>query len=317
MNNLTVTSSPHIRSNASTFKIMLDVVIAMVPLLAASAFIFGVRALWLAFASVFFCVFFEYLFDLVTGKSGTVSNLSAVVTGLLLAFNLPVTAPVWVVLIGAFIAIVIVKCLFGGLGKNFANPAATARVVLMLSFGSILAARTIPVWQNGGIDVISGATPLQAAAADPIPSLLNLFLGIRGGALGETCVAAILLGAIYLVIKRVINPITPIVFIGTAALMAWAFGLDPLRQIMTGSIFLGACFMATDYATTPLTVWGKAVFAAGCGILTMIIRQYSIFPEGVAFAILLMNIATPLIDRVCARRPFGSLRRTDSEAEKA
>ncbi len=311
MNNLlTVTPSPHIKSGNSTTRIMLDVVLAMVPALIASVIIFGLRSLLLVAVCVVSCVVFEYLFRVVTKRANTISDLSAVVTGMLLAFNLPVTFPIWMAVLGCFVAIVIVKQLFGGIGQNFANPAITARIVLLVSFAGQMSNWLIPQKTAGGIELVSGATPLTLLAegtAEGIPSYMDLFLGLRGGCLGETCVLALLIGGVYLVIRKVINPIIPVAFMGTVFLFSWALGADPLMQLLTGGVVLGAVFMATDYSTSPVTNWGKLIFGIGCGLLTVVIRQFGSYPEGVSFAILLMNILTPHIDTLTKTKPFGGV----------
>lgn len=204
--------------------------------------------------------------------------------------------------IGSVVAIVIVKCFFGGLGQNFANPAITARIVLLLSFTSYMTNWTEPFNYYGDIDAVSSATPL---VSESVPSYLDMFLGIRGGCIGETCIAAILLGGIYLISFRIINPVTPIAFIGTVALLSLISGGDPLMEIMSGGLFFGAFFMATDYVTTPITTPGKLIFAVGCGLITVVIRDFGSLPEGVSYSILIMNIITPLIDRYIKPKPFG------------
>ncbi len=306
MNNsmLLVSPSPHVRSNNTTQRIMLDVIIAMCPALIASVIIFGWRALAVTVLCVAVCVASEWLFEMICKRENTVADLSAVVTGMLLAFNLPVGIPLWQAAFGSIVAIVVVKQLFGGIGKNFANPAITARIVMLLSFaGSMSNFAT----QN---DAISGATPLSLKAEEAMPSLLDLFLGKHGGSLGETCVLAILLGGAYLLIRRVITWHTPVIFIGTVFLFTWALGEDPLTHILTGGLMLGAFFMATDYSTTPPTKWGKVIFGLGCGFITVMIRVFGNYPEGVSFAILFMNILTPYISAWTRRKPFGGVKKS-------
>ena len=306
MNNsmLLVSPSPHVRSNNTTQRIMLDVIIAMCPALIASVIIVGWRALAVTVLCVAVCVASEWLFEMICKRENTVADLSAVVTGMLLAFNLPVGIPLWQAAFGSIVAIVVVKQLFGGIGKNFANPAITARIVMLLSFaGSMSNFAT----QN---DAISGATPLSLKAEEAMPSLLDLFLGKHGGSLGETCVLAILLGGAYLLIRRVITWHTPVIFIGTVFLFTWALGEDPLTHILTGGLMLGAFFMATDYSTTPPTKWGKVIFGLGCGFITVMIRVFGNYPEGVSFAILFMNILTPYISAWTRRKPFGGVKKS-------
>ncbi|MGN1339759.1 MAG: RnfABCDGE type electron transport complex subunit D [Oscillospiraceae bacterium] len=311
MNKLIVEPSPHIRGAMSTQKVMLNVIIAMLPALAAATVIFGIKALVLTVICCACCVLFEWLFCLVTKKPRTISDLSAIVTGMLLAFNLPVDLPVYMAVIGCFAAIVIVKMLFGGIGQNFANPAITARIILMLSFTASMTTWTKPFAYLDGADAVTSATPL-AAEPDALPSLLDMFLGIRGGCLGETCVAALLLGGVYLCLRGLITPTTPLAFIGTVGVLTLLYsGFDvnyTLYQLMSGGLFLGAIFMATDYSTTPLTQKGKLLFGVGCGIFTFLIRQFASLPEGVSYSILLMNILTPYIDKITLPKPLGEIK---------
>ena len=305
MNLLTVSPSPHIRSERTTRSIMLDVIIALCPAWIASVIIFGWRALLVSVVCIVSCVAIEYLCRLAMKREQTVGDLSAVVTGLLLALNLPVTIPLWVAVFGCFIAIAVTKQLFGGIGQNFANPAITARVVLLASFGGYMTNFTAPF--DYGADAVSAATPLSLLASDggELPSLLQMFLGVKAGSMGEVSALALLIGGVYLVARRVIKPITPLVFIGTVFLLFGLVGMKPLYQILSGGLLLGAIFMATDYATTPSTNWGKVIFGLGAGILTFLIRVYGNYPEGVSFAILLMNILTPQIDKLAVRKPLG------------
>ncbi|MDF2566959.1 MAG: electron transport complex, RnfABCDGE type, subunit [Oscillospiraceae bacterium] len=310
MNNLAVAPSPHIRSNHTTTSIMLDVIIALTPALIASVIIFGIQALIVVLACVLSCVVFEYLSRKIMKRVNTISDLSAVVTGILLAFNLPVTIPIWIAVMGSFIAIVIVKQIFGGIGQNFANPAITARIILFVSFSSHMTTWAQPFYyQNSGVDVITGATSLTLLSEpDKLPSLIDMFLGIRGGCLGETSTIALLIGGVYLVMKKVISPVTPIAFIGTVFLLSAIMDSNPIYQLMSGGLMIGAIFMATDYSTTPITQKGKMIFGLGCGLITIIIRQFGAYPEGVSFSILLMNILTPYIDKATKIRPFGGKR---------
>ena len=249
------------------------------------------------------CMFFEWGFEKLCGKPSTISDLSAAVSGVLLAYNLPVSIPLWQAVFGALVAMVAVKGLFGGLGKNFANPAITARIFLLLSFSGTMTAAVFP--QNA--DVVSGATPLGVLSGQEgtLPTYLDLFLGKCGGALGETCALALLVGGIYLVIRGVITWHTPVVFIATVFLFSLVLGQDPVAEILSGGLFIGAIFMATDYATTPNTAWGKVIFGVGCGLITVLIRVFGSYPEGVSFSILLMNILTPYIERWTRTKPFG------------
>ena len=306
---LIVSSSPHVRDVATTSSIMRDVIIAMVPALIASTVIFGVRAALLIAVCVVSCVVFEYLFALVAKKPQTISDLSAVVTGMLLAFNLPPTLPIYMAVIGCFVAIVVVKQLFGGIGCNFANPAIVGRIALMVSFSAPMTNWWVPNWTGSYIHLVSGATPLSLLAqGEPIPDYLTLALGLRGGSLGETCGIALVLGGIYMLVRKVITITTPLTFIGGVAVFSALLGQDPLVQILTGGVLLGAIFMATDYSTSPTTESGKAVFGLGCAILTVVIRTYGAYPEGVSFAILLMNILTPHIDNLTRTWPLGGVK---------
>ncbi len=311
MSQLLIEPSPHIRCALTTQKIMLDVLISLLPAVIAGTWIFGLRALVLVVLCAAFCVIFEALFNVVTKKRQTVSDLSAVVTGVLLGLNLPPSLPVYMAVIGCFAAIVVVKQFFGGIGQNFANPAITARIVLMLSFGKFMTSWSAPICGSfSGTDAVSSATPL--ASPDVMPSYLDMFLGVRAGCIGETCIAALILGGIYLIIRGIINPVTPVAFIGTVALCSLIGGHDVFMQLMSGGLVLGAFFMATDYSTTPMTRTGKLIFAIGCGIITSVIRFFGVYPEGVSFSILVMNILTPLIDRYVRPKPFGEKSRKEA-----
>ena len=303
MNNFLIEPSPHIKSSLTTQKVMLHVIIALFPSVVAGTIIFGLRALLLVVLCATFCVLAEYIFNIITKRKQTISDLSAVVTGILLGLNLPVSLPIYMAAIGSVAAIVVVKQFFGGIGQNFANPAITGRIILMLSFTSYMTTWNAPFWYCNETDAITTATPL--AMDSGLPSYMDMFLGLRGGCLGETCTAAILLGGIYLISLKLINPITPVAFIGTVAICTFLRGGDVLMEIMSGGLMLGAFFMATDYATTPLTTKGKLVFAIGCGLITFIIREFGTYPEGVSYSILVMNILTPQIDKFTMNKPFG------------
>ncbi|SCK04557.1 Na(+)-translocating NADH-quinone reductase subunit B [uncultured Clostridium sp.] len=304
MEKLIVTSSPHVKSSTTTSTIMRDVIIALIPALIASNIIFGLRAGLVTAVCVASCVGFEYLSRRIMNKKNTISDLSAVVTGIILAFNLPSTMPLWMCVIGSFVAIVIVKQLFGGIGQNFANPAITARIVLLVSFGTQMTNWAAPKIVAVA-DAVSGATPMAQIAAGETPNLLNMFLGTTGGSLGETSALALLLGGIYLVYRKVINPIIPVAFIGTVFAFTAVLGVNPLAQILGGGLFLGAIFMATDYSTSPVTNMGKLIFGIGCGLITVLIRVFGSYPEGVSFAILLMNILVPYIDKATRLKALG------------
>ena len=298
---LTLSASPHIHCGRSTWRVMLDVILALLPATVAGCVIFGLRALLVVALTVASSVGFEALFNLITKKKQTVGDLSAVVTGLLLALNLPATIPLWQCVVGALFAIVVVKCLFGGLGQNPVNPAITARVFMLVAFGSMATAAFPTV-----VDTVAGATPL---ASEQATSLTDLLLGLHGGAIGETCAAALLVGFIYLLVRRVISWHLPVVFIGTvflASLCMEGFNFTAaLAAVLSGGLLIGAIFMATDYVTSPATAWGKVIFGVGAGLITFMIRYFGVYPEGVSFAILLMNIVTPFIDSWTKHKVFG------------
>ena len=307
MNKLVVSPSPHNENYVKTSVIMLNVIIALVPAFVMSIYYFGWRSIMLSAVCIVSCVLFEFICRKLMKRDQTIGDLSAVVTGLILAMNLPATLPPWIAVIGSFIAIVIVKQLFGGIGQNSANPAITARIVLMVSFPSAMTQWVYPFWYRNPTDAVSGATPLALPeTAVDVYSYLDLFLGKSGGCLGETCAAALLAGGIYLMMKKIINPAAPLAFIGTLFILSAAAGDDPLYQILAGGVFLGAFFMATDYATTPISTKGKLIFGMGCGIITFVIRHFGSYPEGVSFSILLMNILTPYIEQLTRNKVFGA-----------
>ncbi|MDD4366521.1 MAG: RnfABCDGE type electron transport complex subunit D [Eubacteriales bacterium] len=294
---LIVSASPHLVSGLNTQKIMLYVVIALMPSLVASTWIFGFRAFALTVFCVAACMIFEYIFNLIAKKPQTTKDLSAVVTGILLAFNLPVSLPYWIAAVGCFIAIIIVKQLFGGIGKNIVNPAITARVVLLVSFPAAMT-----TWQATRFagDAVSGATPLGMIKEGlEVPSNMDLFLGNVGGSMGEVSALALLIGFAFLLFKKVVSPLIPICYLAVVFFFALAAGEDPLFHIFAGGVMLGALFMATDYVTTPVLPPGQIIFGLGCGFITMVIRIWGAYPEGVSFSILLMNILVPHIDRLC------------------
>lgn len=298
-------SSPFTHCGASTQRIMLDVIIALLPATVAAIVIFGTKALVPILSCVIAAVVSEFLFNVITHRKQSIGDLSAVVTGLLLGLNLSTNVPIWQCVLGSVFAIVFVKCLFGGLGHNFANPAITARVFLLVSFAEV-AGGAMPK----GVDLVTSATPLEVLAngGEGLPSLLDMFLGVRGGAVGETCVIALLIGFAYLVIRRVIRWYVPAIFVGSVFVLYFVTtgsAVTSLYQIMAGGLFLGAIFMATDYQTSPINNKGKAFFALGCGILTFVIREYCAYPEGVSLSILVMNILAPMIEKWTAATPLG------------
>ena len=287
---------------------MLDVVIAIMPSLIAGAVIFGARSLLVVLASVAAAVLSEFLFNIIVKKKQTVGDFSAVITGLLVGLNLHANAPLWQCAIGAVFAIIVVKCLFGGLGCNFANPAITARVFLVISFSGTLTGGAIPRFSSNP-DLVTGATPLEALRTGAeLPSLLDMLLGLRGGAIGETCIVAILIGFVYLVVRRVIHFETPIIFVATVFTLSLIVDNSftaALYQILSGGLIFGAVFMATDYVTTPITRSGRMIFAFGCGLITFLVRSFGSYPEGVSFAILFMNILSPYIEKWTMPRALG------------
>lgn len=317
---LQVSSSPHIRDTATSRRLMLDVIIALIPAIAAAIYVFGSSALVVVLVTTGTAVLFEFISRKVMKRYNSISDLSAVVTGLLLALNLPPTIPLWMAAVGSFIAIVVVKQMFGGIGQNFVNPAMAARVILTISYPAAMtrwavmesrlfeaaAPATDAVSTAIGSDLVSTATPLYLLqTSSEMPTYLELFLGMKGGCLGEISIAALLIGVIYLVIRKVITLWLPLTYIGTVAVLTALGGQDPLYHVLSGGLFLGAFFMATDYVTSPLTRKGKIIFGLGCGIITSLIRLFGGMTEGVSFSILLMNIVTPHIDRWTMPVPFG------------
>ena len=319
---LIISSSPHLRDDASTRRIMQDVCIAMLPSALASVWFFGLRSALVILLSVISAVFFEWLYCKAMKREIPIGDFSAVVTGMLLAFNLPATVPFWVPIFGSAIAIVLVKQFYGGLGQNFMNPALAARAILAISFASIMTNFVVPqggAWLQGLsaelIDVKSSATPLAAVAAGDAQaySLLDLFLGNVPGTLGETSKLALLIGAAYLLWRRVISWRIPVAFIGTAAVCFLIYtGFDVYAvayQLLSGGLILGAFFMATDYVSSPVTPWGQLIFGVGCGALIFVFRALNpAMAEGCSFAILLMNVAAPLIERVTRPKSFGEVK---------
>ena len=303
----------------STAKVMLTVIIALLPAAVAGCVFFGPRAALVMAVCIVSCVVFEALCRIIMKKEQTVGDLSAIVTGLLLGMNLPATAPIYAVIIGSFIAIVVVKQLFGGIGQNFANPAIAARIVLMLSFTSQMSGWVKPYWYTEVVDAQTSATPLAAKWLEYTENgsvykmapftLGEMFFGETGGCIGETCALALIIGGLFLIITRVISASTPIAFIGSFAVLTLIYTgslVETAYGVLAGGLLIGAFFMATDYATTPVTVKGKIIFGLGCGIITFVIRSFGSYPEGVSFSILLMNLLTPYIDKLTVAVPFGA-----------
>ena len=305
MSELHISTSPHIHRNKTTAGIMLDVIIALLPATIAGFIIFGLRALSVVLLCIGVCVISEFLFNKIVKKEDTTGDLSAVVTGLLLGLNLPAHTPLWQAAVGSIFAIIAVKCIFGGIGCNLVNPAITARVFMLISFTELSRA-SFPV------DSVASATPLAVEAGSE-PTLVDLFLGNVGGAIGETCKIALLLGGIYLIARGVISWVMPASFIGTVFVLSFLikdFSLTAaLYQVLSGGLIIGAFFMATDYVTSPATDKGKLIFGIGAGLLTVLIRFWGVYPEGVSFAILLMNILNPYINRWSRRKLFGGVKK--------
>ena len=317
---LVVTSSPLLRNTAiSTRGIMLDVVIALLPAALAAVWFFGAAALSLILVAVASAVLAELVYQKLTHQKSTIGDMSAVVTGLLVAYNIPANAPWWMAAIGSIVAIVLVKQMFGGIGQNFINPALAARTVLMLSWAGLMAATAVPAGgQLFGLttvaaDAVASATPLTNSGY----SLWQLFIGDVPGMLGETSKLALILGGIYLIVRRVIDWRVPVSFIATAFILFWietgAIYLpgstdSALYQLLSGGLILGAFFMATDYVTCPVTKWGRVIMGVGCAVLLFVIRTYGSYPEGCSFGILFMNVCTPLIDKWTTPKTFGTVK---------
>lgn len=306
---LMVSSSPHLRSSDTVQTIMRDVLIALAPAVVAAFYFFGADALWVIAVSVASCVFSEALWQKLLGRPQTIGDLSAIVTGVLLAFNLPSSVPLWLPAIGGVFAMIVVKHFFGGIGQNIVNPALAARAVLLASWPVAMTTWTI--------DGVTTATPLallKEGSVSALPPLFDVFVGHVGGCLGETSVAALLLGGAYLLYRHVISWHVPVVYIGTVSILTLVLGRqgfmsgNPLYEMCLGGLMLGAIFMATDYTTSPMTKKGQVIFALGCGLLTTLIRLYGGYAEGVSYSILIMNLFVPLIDRITIPRIFGEVR---------
>ena len=300
-NHLIVSPVPHVRAAITTRKIMLRVIIAMIPAVIASVIIFGPRALLVEAVTVASCVLLEFLWCTLRHEDPLWKDLSAVVTGLLLAFNLPASIPLYVPVIGSVVAIIVTKQFFGGIGKNFANPAIVARITLAVSFPSLMTAYTYPK-PYIACDALTSATPLGVTEKIPF---LDLFLGTNGGVIGETCALALIIGFVYLVATGTIDFTIPVVYVGSVALISLISGHDVLHQVLSGGLLLGAIFMATDYVTSPFTRKGKIIFALGCGIITCVIRFFGNMNEGVSYSILLMNLLVPFINARTRKVPMG------------
>lgn len=320
MANFVVSGTPHVRSKESIQSIMRDVIIALVPASVMGIYYFGLRALMLMVAAIVSAVFFEWLYQKLMKKPITISDLSAVVTGLLLAMNLPAAAPVWVAIVGSAFAIIFAKQLFGGMGQNFINPALAGRAFLLASYPTEMTSWTSS--GNFGVDAVAVATPLAQLKGGVMPdaSFTDVLVGNVGGCLGETCAIALIIGGVYLIAKHVINWKVPVIYIATVFVLTALIGRKGLRvpvyEIFAGGLMLGAFFMATDYASSPVTSRGQIIFALGCGLLTTLIRIFGGYPEGVSYSILIMNLTVPLIERLTEPTIFGALPKV-KEAKKA
>ncbi|MBO5454405.1 MAG: RnfABCDGE type electron transport complex subunit D [Clostridia bacterium] len=316
MEKLIVSYAPHIRTHRTTQRLMLDVIIALIPSLIASIVFFGIKSLFLVLTTVASCVLFEFAWQKIFKNDITVCDLSAVVTGILLAFNMPVSAPLWMGVVGGAFAIIIVKMCFGGLGNNFVNPALAARAFLLLSWPVNMTKWTPTVFVSkaaqGGADVITGATPLGVLKETGKISFdyMDMFLGNISGCIGEVSTLAIVIGFIYLLVKKVITWHVPVIYVASVFIFAELMGENGLFYILSGGLMLGAVFMATDYVTSPMSLKGNIIYAFCLGLLTVVIRKFGALPEGVSYSILLMNIVTPLIDNVTKNRYYGKAKKS-------
>ena len=317
--NLVVSSAPHLVTNMDTTRIMLMVLIGLAPSFLVSVYVFGARVIALTAVCVAASMFFEWAWNKLMHKTQTVGDLSAAVTGTLIAFNVPAGLPYWIAIVGCFVAVIVVKQLFGGMGKNIVNPAITARIVLFISFATEMTTWPLP---RMAADATSTATPLGVLAEGgaELPSNMQMFLGFIGGSMGEVSAIALLIGGLFLIWKKIISPIIPCCFIGTVFLFALIYygatGEGEALQmavfhVLAGGVMLGAFFMATDYVTSPLLPMGKVIFGIGCGLITMIIRLWGQYPEGVSFSILIMNCLTPLIESFCQKRLYGGAKKNE------
>lgn len=306
---LILSSAPHIRTANSTQRLMLNVVIALLPCVVAGVYYFGVDAAIVLAVAVASAVLAEFVWQKLTRKGTSLSDFSAVITGLLLGLSITPAAPWWMVAIGSAFAIIVVKQLFGGLGDNFLNPALTARAVLLASWPARMTTHYAVSFFSG--DAVTSATPLVTGEG----TLMQLFMGDVPGAIGETCKAAILLGLVYLLVTRTISWRIPVITLGAAALTSWLLGMDVLTSLLSGGLLFGAVYMATDYVTSPVKKWAQVIYSVGIGALVMLIRKYGAYPEGVTYAILLMNIATPLLDRFIPKKVYGHVKPKEAKAQ--
>lgn len=319
---LIISSSPHVHKRDTVTTIMADVLIALIPAVIASLYYFGLNSLYIILISVASCMLSELIFETVTKRHRTLNDLSAVVTGVLLALNMPPDIPLWMVAIGGAFAIVVAKQIFGGIGKNFMNPALAGRCFMLIAWTGAMTAFSAPHAADavsnatGAIDAVSSATPLgiMKAGTGALPSISDMFFGKTAGCIGETSALALLIGFAYLLIRRVVSIKIPLAYILTFAALTLLFGRNTtampqleftLYQVLSGGLLLGAFFMATDYTTTPSTPLGMIIFGIGCGVLTFLIRRFGGYPEGVSFSIILMNIAAPIIEEHTVPKSFG------------
>lgn len=307
---LRLSTAPHILSNDTTQRRMSDVLVALLPVSVVGVYLFGLHSLWLLIASIIAAVAAEFIWQKCTGKVVTIADLSATVTGLLVGLNMPSSAPLWLPIIGSAFAIIVIKQVFGGIGHNFLNPALAARAVLLTSWPARMTTFFLPQRLIGDSsaafgDAVTSATPLMKAGS----SLFDLAVGNIPGTIGEVCKIAILIGFVYLLIRGTIRFEIPVLFVVSVALMSLVMGKDPLTAILSGGILFGAVFMATDYVTRPMLLLGQCIFAVGAGVIVVLIREYGSYPEGVTYAILLMNIATPLLDKFIKRRVYGEVKK--------
>ena len=312
---LIVSASPHLRSDESTQDLMANVIVALTPCVVASAIIFGLRALLVVAVSVIACVAFEWLYCKLLKKQSPIGDLSAVVTGIILALNVPVNMPLGELVIGALVSIIIVKQLFGGIGMNFANPALVGRIVLFISFATEMNAWVYP---DAAVDQLSKATPLQVANPGKL-NLLDLFMGIHGGVLGETCALAIVLGFVYLVVTKTISAAIPVAYVGSMFvfyMIATGSVHESLAAVLSGGLLFGAVFMATDYVTSPFTLKGKLFYGVCLGLVTFAIRYWGSYTEGVSFALLFMNLWVPFINDWTRQTPYGYVKPAKKAAKE-
>ena len=311
MNNLIVSYAPHVRSAKSTKQLMADVVIALIPALIAAIIFFGLPALVHTLVCVASCLFFEWIWEKIFKMPSTIGDFSAVITGMLIAFNMPVSAPYWLGIAGSAFAIIVVKMFFGGLGNNFVNPALAGRVFMLICWPVLMTSWTNPAFSLSlTTDAVSTATPLGVLAegGEVSFSYLQMFLGNIGGCMGEVSTLAILIGFVYLLVRKVITWRIPVIYVAVVYVFSSLMGQDGVYHILSGGLMLGAVFMATDYVTSPMSATGHIIYAIGLGILTVVIRLFGSLPEGVSYSILLMNIVTPLIDTYTKNRIYGKVK---------